>query len=508
VIEQDEAIWVSDLRRDERFMTNALAHDGLRSAYAFPIRYRGACVGVVKMLSRHGRARDPALVELMDVVGSQLGELLHASTQANEREQLLEELLEARRRNEFLLLASQVLSEVTDYRDMVERLAQVSVPVLADLCLIDILDEDGQMRRMAAWHANPSKRALTEELRERFPPDPSSGHPTSTVMRSGRSMWSATVTDEFLHQATRNERHYEILKQLDFTSYITVPLRLRNQEVLGTVSLVSAGSGRRFSERDLGLAEQLAKQVSSVVLRARAYDREQRISHDLQRNLLPDAIPRIEGWGVAARYLPAAVGYEVGGDWYDVVPLGAGKVALVVGDVEGHDLGAAKIMSRLRHTLGLLVLEERAPGAALERVNKMTLAAGVERLATALVVVLDTKSGVLTVSSAGHHSPVRVRRGHAVELPVPPGPPLGVQHCHYKDHEFQLADECLVMFTDGLVERRRTHLDERLNLLEASLRASPSEEPGLVADFVIDAMTADERSTDDIVVLTARRHPT
>ena len=128
------------------------------------------------------------------------------------------------------------------------------------------------------------------------------------------------------------------------------------------MTLVSAGSGRRFSEKDLGLAEQLAKQVSAVVIRARAFDRERRISHELQRNLLPDAIPAIDGWEVAARYLPAAVGFEVGGDWYDVVPLGDGHVAFVVGDVEGHDLGAAKIMSRLRHTLGMLVLEERAPG--------------------------------------------------------------------------------------------------------------------------------------------------
>ena len=221
------------------------------------------------------------------------------------------------------------------------------------------------------------------------------------------------------------------------------------------MTLVSAGSGRRFSEKDLGLAEQLAKQVSAVVLRARAYDRERRISHDLQRNLLPDAIPSIDGWDVAARYLPAAVGFEVGGDWYDVVPVGEDRVALVVGDVEGHDLGAAKIMSRLRHTLGLLVLEEGAPGAALERVNRMALAGGVERLATALVGrARHDHAASSRFSSAGHHSPVRVGGGQALELPVPPGPPLGVQHCHYKDHEFRLGDGCLVMFTDGLVERR------------------------------------------------------
>jgi PAS domain S-box-containing protein len=505
VLEHGEPLWVADLAADQRFVTDALVQDGLQSAYAFPVRYHGACVGIIKMLSRHLRERDPSVVELMDALGDHLGELLHASAQSAEREHLVEELLEARRRNEFLLLATQVLSEVVDYRKMVERLAQVSVPVMADLCLIDIVDENGQMRRMAAWHADPDKRALTEELRASYPPEPGGAHPTIEVMRSGQSMWSAHMDDEFLRSTSQDERHYSILKALEFTSYVTVPLRLRDEQVLGTVTLVSAGSGRRFSERDLGLAEQLAKQVSSVVIRARAYDRERRISHELQRHLLPDAIPPIGGWDVAARYRPAAVGVEVGGDWYDVVPISEHLVALVVGDVEGHDLGAARIMSRLRHSLGLLLLEERAPGRALQRLNRVSLAGVDGRLATALVGVLDTRTGSIAFSSAGHPSPVRVESRQAVELPVPPGPPLGVQHCDYKDHEFHLERGCLVMYTDGLVERRGSRLNERFALLESSLGASPSNEPNHVADFVIDAMTSGARSSDDIVVLTARR---
>jgi PAS domain S-box-containing protein len=504
VMEHGEPLWVPDLMSDRRFMTDALERDGLQSAYAFPIRYRGACVGVVKMLSREQRERDPSVVELMDAVGGHLGELLHASSQAAEREHLVDELLEARRRNEFLLLTTQVLSDVVDYREMVERLAQVSVPVMADLCLIDIEDEDGQIRRMAAWHADPTKRELTEELRN-SPPDPAGAHPIIQVMRSGRSMWSSFMDDGFLKNTSVDDRHFSILKTLGFTSYMTVPLRLRGEKVLGTVTLVSAGSGRRFSEKDLGMAEQLGKQVSSVVSRARAYDRERRISHELQRNMLPDAIPTIGGWDIAARYLPAAVGVEVGGDWYDVVPITDDLVALIVGDVEGHDLEAAKIMSRLRHTLGLLVLEEQAPGTALERLNRVSLSGVGPRLATALVGVLDTTSGIISFASAGHPSPVRILSGRAFDLPVPPGPPLGVQHCHYKDHEFRLDDGCLVMFTDGLVERRGAALDDRLTLLEASLRAAPSMEPGPVADYLIEAMTADERSADDIVVLTACR---
>ena len=265
---------------------------------------------------------------------------------------------------------------------------------------------------------------------------------------------------------------------LGFTSYMTVPLRLRDEQVIGTVTLVSAGSGRRFSEKDLGLAEQLAEQVSAVVIRARAYDRERRISHELQRNLLPDAIPELAGWDVAARYLPAAVGVEVGGDWYDVVPVSERLVALVVGDVEGHDLGAARIMSRLRHTLGPARLRSRRRARRSSASTGSSLSGVGARLATALVGRARHRApGVVAFSSAGHPSPVRIERGRAVELAVPPGPPLGVQHCHYKDHEFQLDRGCLVMFTDGLVERRGSHLDERLALLESSLRASPSSEP-------------------------------
>ena len=112
---------------------------------------------------------------------------------------------------------------------------------------------------------------------------------------------------------------------------------------------------------------------------------------------------------------------------------------------------------------------------------------------------------MVSFASAGHPSPVRIQSGQAFELAVPPGPPLGVQRCDYKDHEFRLDEGCLVMFTDGLVERRGTPLDERLALLETSLRAAPSIEPGPVADFVIDAMMADDKSSDDIVVLTACR---
>ena len=140
-------------------------------------------------------------------------------------------------------------------------------------------------------------------------------------MVTGVSRWSPHMSDEFLRATSRDDRHLRILKELSFTSYMTVPL-IVGDRVSGTVTLVSAGSGRRYSERDLQGVEELAEQIAGVVEHARLYDSERRISHTLQQSLLPDRLPSVKGLSLAARYLPADDDVEVGGDWYDVIRLG------------------------------------------------------------------------------------------------------------------------------------------------------------------------------------------
>jgi PAS domain S-box-containing protein len=502
VFAHSEPLWIPDLEADGRFVTDAVRRDGLQSAYAFPVRYRGSCVGVIKMLSRSARQPDPGIVDLMNVIGDHLGELLYALAQATEREHLVGELQEARRSQEFLLLATQVLSEATGYLEMVDRLAQVAVPVLADLCLIDVQNEQGEIERVAAWHADPAKRALTEELRRDYPPHPRGLHPSVEVLQTGHSRWDAEMTDEFLRATTRDERHLHLLKTLEFTSYMTVPLRVRDR-ILGTVTLVSAGSGRRFTAADLVVAEQLASQVASVVDRARAYDQERQISHDLQRNLLPDQLPQIEGWSLAARYTPGTDGVEVGGDWYDVAQLSNGSVALIVGDVEGHDMEAAKVMSRLRHVLNLLIWEDREPGHALARLNRYLLESDIDRIATVLVGVLNPDSGSITLASAGHPSPIAVGEG-VRDLGVDPGPPIGVPGAVYGEAQFSLGSDCLVMFTDGLFERRGVRLDESRATLRAAARLSISSQPSDVTNTLLAHMVT-KSTSDDIAILAVQR---
>ncbi len=215
-----------------------------------------------------------------------------------------------------------------------------------------MLDENGRFRRLACQHYDPAKAALVRELQHDFPPDPPGVHPSIDVVRQGRSRWSPVMSDEFLRETTRGQRHFDVVKALGFTSYIVVPL-IGDNAPIGAVTFVSAGSGRRFNERDVASAEQLAVQVGSVVERARRHEHEHLIAHTLQQSLLPDRLPVVAGLELAARYQPGSDFTEVGGDWYDVVKLGE-RIALVVGDVEGHDMEAASVMGKLRNGLSAI----------------------------------------------------------------------------------------------------------------------------------------------------------
>jgi serine/threonine-protein kinase RsbW len=505
-LERGEPLWFTDLGSNDRFTSEAIRTDGLTSACAFPIQYAGHYLGAVKMMSRAQRGPDPDLVELIAAASGHIGEILHALEQTAERERLLAELEETRQRLQFLLRANRIVSNATGYVDTLERLAEVAVPTLGDLCLIDVLDDSGQIRRLASRHADPTKKHLADELKGRYAPDPQGGHPSAEVMTTGISRWSAEMTDEFLRATTHDARHFTILKELGFTSYMTVPLQI-DGHARGTVTLVSAGSGRRYSMRELKGAEELASQIAGVVERARVLDRELHISHTLQHSLLPDRLPDIHGLEVAARYVPAAIDVEVGGDWYDVIPLDNGAAALVVGDVQGHDMVAASVMGQLRHALSLLLSEGTPPAEALRRLNRFLTTSNVQHIATVLIAVVEPESGTLRMSSAGHPSPVALGRKGARSVPVTPGPPLGVRTALYQDEYGVLDDETIVLFTDGLIERRGRHPDTGLRLLLRTMEGASDLSPHRVVDVALAGLMDAESGADDVVMLAARRAP-
>lgn len=497
-------LWVPDLGADPRFADGPAARTGLASVVAFPIRAHGTVMGVIELMSPTPVAADPGVVDLVQAVSGPAGALLTALEHSAERERLVHELETARRYQAFVLEASAVVSDVTSYPTMLERLAQVAVPVLADLCMIDVVEPDGAIRRMACHHADPDKADLAAELHRDFAPDPYGRHPVAEVVQRGESRWSGEMTDEFLAATTKNARHLEVVRQLGFTSYMAVPL-VTAGKVLGTVTLVSAGSGRRFRSEDLTWAEQLAIQVSSGIERTRRYERELEISHALQRNLLPSGLPEVDGATLAARYLPATREAAVGGDWYDVVPT-AGRLAVVVGDVEGHDMRAAAVMAKLRNPLALLLGEGEPPGRALVRLNEFSLRAGLNRLATVLVAVLDLGSSTLTLASAGHPPPFWVGPPAGDQdrpvsvLGVRPAPPVGVPWTGVEESVHRMAPGVLFLFTDGLVELAARPLEDRLGDLARALATAPAG-PHALSDHVLARLVPFAERSDDVATL-------
>jgi PAS domain S-box-containing protein len=502
VIERGSPVWFTDLASLERFTSDAILEDGLTSACALPVRFGGQVLGAIKMMTRARREPDPDLIELVGAISGAVGAILHALEQAAERDALVEELEATKRRLEFILGANRAVSEAGGYVEAVDRLADVAVPTLADLCLIDVQHEDGSIRRLAARHADPRKAHLAAELLVNYAPNPHSRHPSADVMATGRSRWAATMSEEFLRETSQDEHHLQLLKELHFTSYMTVPLVIEDQ-VMGTVTLVSAGSGRRFTERELAGAEELAGQVASVLERARLLDTERQISHTLQQSLLPERLPSIPGLDLSAIYLPAAEDVEVGGDWYDVIELEDRRAAMIVGDVEGHDMVAASVMGQLRHGLALLLTEGATPAEALERMNAYLVHSPISHTATVLIADVDADTGFVRVASAGHPAPLVVGDGRTRTVELKPGPPIGVPGSSFEETSFRLGRGSLVLFTDGLVERRDRDPDVGLEELLVAVERRSDCAPGALIHGVLDELLDEIRRSDDIAVLVA-----
>ena len=501
-------VWLADPEHDPDFSRAvAAAVDGLWSGFAFPVRDHERVLGVIELFAVDQREPDPALLRDMATIGGRLGEFLSRVEAERERERLLADLELARQTREFLLQANRVLAEAADYRQTLERLAMVAVPVLGDLCLIDVLDEDGMVHRMAACHADPALQGLVDELERNYPPDPQGAHPSIEVMRTGKSSWSPDMPEQFLRETTRDQHHLELVTALGFASYISVPLMVFGRAV-GAVTLVSAGSGRHFSAKDLALAEELAAQVTHVVNKARVFDIEHRIAHILQRSLLPDHLFDIAGISAAARYVPWTDGAEIGGDWYDLVPLPGGRVAVMVGDVEGHDMVAASVMGQVRNALRAYVLEDHGPAVALARLGTFSTGLRLSRMATVVCAVIDPGDGAVATASAGHHAPVMVSdNGDASVLPVRPGPPIGVGQFEFPELRSTLpAQSALVLFTDGLVEDRVTSAEVGVaRLMEVAHRVGSDPE---VLCSALERLVPAATGGDDIAVLVVRRDGT
>lgn len=422
----------------------------------------------------------------------------------SERLALTDRLAAAERSQRFLLAAADALARTTGLSETLRALAEVAVPTLGDLCLIDILEESGAVVRMAAVHAEPRMRTVAERLRE-WPPDPAGTHPSVIVMRERTSRWSAEMPAEFLAATTRDEAHLEVLDRLEFRSYMAVPLIVAEQ-VLGAVTFVSAGSHRVFIREDVELAEDLARRMALYVAKERRYDREHEAAHVLQANLLPSEEPALAGLDVAVRYLPGTRDAEIGGDFWDYAGLPRGEAAFAIGDVAGHDMVAAAQMAQIRSVCR--ALRASGPAHLVNQVHSVWDQLGLDRLATAAFARVDLGTGAVRIATAGHPPPLIVEAERSWFPAVEPAPPFGAPPAPATEITTVLAPGAsLVFFTDGLVEHRDRDIDEGSQLLIDVTSGSTGYSAEVLADRILAGMTSEDRSDDVALMVVRRRTP-
>ncbi|MFD5427669.1 SpoIIE family protein phosphatase [Streptomyces sp. NPDC127084] len=270
------------------------------------------------------------------------------------------------------------------------------------------------------------------------------------------------------------------------------------------VCLVGWDEDHRFGPEERSLLTATAGLTGQALMRAHALDAGHELATMLQRSLLPRKLPELPGGEAVARYLPATAGLEVGGDWYDVIPLRDGHVALVIGDVQGHSAGAATIMGQMRTAVRAYAVEGHPPDVVMARANRLLVGMETDLFATCLYADLDMEEGIARLVRAGHLPPViRYPDGGTEVMDIAGGPPLGV----LPDEEFPLNEAglapgtLLILLTDGLVESSTLHVDDGMRRVCDVLAAADPAEPGRVAD---ELLVSASRRDDDVAVLILR----
>lgn len=240
--------------------------------------------------------------------------------------------------------------------------------------------------------------------------------------------------------------------------------------------------------------------------RARLYEHEHLLVETLQRSLLLERMPQFPGVQLAARYIPGEGEVRVGGDWYDAIPLPDGRLGLVIGDVAGHGIGSAALMSQLRNALRAYALEHAAPAEVVKRLDTLLYHLEPRALATMVYLIYDPEAPSLSLTAAGHPYPL---------LATPDGPhrylrggrrmPLGAaEGAGGPAEEVSMEPgSTLVLYTDGLIERRHRSLDEGFENLAAVVDPAVSD-PEQVCERIVEALLGEDQPADDVAILVMR----
>ncbi|PWJ54897.1 PAS domain S-box-containing protein [Quadrisphaera granulorum] len=453
------------------------------------------------------------------------GELLHVHLLDVTDRRRAEDALQATvRRLELLGTVSELLTRRSDQGIAVGELARLVVPELADWCTVTLV-QTGRLRRTLGWaHRDPELDPVLERYAGYQAATMSREAAIAVCLRTGREVFVPALPP--LGDWVGDSEARALLEVLAPASVLVVPLSSGGR-TLGAMALVRTTPGVERSPAEVETAREVARRAGLALDNARLYGEQAELSSALQRSLLT-APPNLPGAELAVRYVSAAVEARIGGDWYDAFRQRDGSTALVIGDVIGHDSRAAAAMGQVRGLLrGIAHATGHRPAGVLTAVDEAVEDLELATTATAVVARLEQdgdgdRHGHVTAlipaqrrlvwSNAGHPPPLlRHPDGTVVVLEDDETDLLlGIDPATTRrEHSTVLAaGSTVLLYTDGLVERRGLSLDAGIERLRATVEAVGHLPLEQLCDTVLDRMLPEEPE-DDIAVLTLRvlAHP-
>jgi serine phosphatase RsbU (regulator of sigma subunit) len=388
------------------------------------------------------------------------------------------------------------------------------VPLLADWCLVSVVDADGTRRDVGRAH---SDLALLDAMHRYADARVQTNAPSAPVpvsLRSGRPVVIASLTDADVEAMVSSPAAREALAPLQPSAVAAFPLIARG-EVIGAFTLVNGPERGPHTPAELRTAEIASRRAALALDNARLALANQQVAERLQVSLLSPPV-QPDAMELAVRYRAATRGVSIGGDWYDSFLQPDGDTVVVIGDVMGHDIEAAAAMGQVKTLVRAIAFDRlEEPAGVLRRVDHALVGLAVPAMATALVCRVEQTpeeraAGVrrLRWSTAGHPEPMLLLPdGTVTDLSAPVGPPLGIGWRGPRaDGQVLLPDGAtLLLFTDGLFERRGVPLDESRDQLRRLLAASREAALDELADRLLAGMVG-EGAEDDVALLAVRMH--
>jgi GAF domain-containing protein len=477
VVAERRAIVLDDVEHADIY-NPILREKGIRSLLGVPLVTEGRVLGVLHvgtltprrftdddrdLLQRAADRAAPAIAH---------AQLFFAERAARQQLEALQQVTDA------------ALAYLSQEELLTELLERISAILHSDTAAILMLEDGGRTLRARA------AKGIEEEVEQGVTIPVGKGF-AGRIAAEGR----AIVLENIEHAEIANP----ILREKGIRSMLGVPLLIEGR-VLGVLH-VGTLTPRRFTDDDRDLLQRAADRAALAIEHAELSE-QRRLAQALQRRLLPRRIAGIEGVEVATRYLPASD--SLGGDWYDAFAVAPGQIVLAVGDVVGHGLGAAAVMAQLRAALRAYAIDGHPPGEVVERVNRMMWQLGPNAMTTLTYLVVEPASESIELVTAGHPPPLVIgASGSAAYLPLTGGIALGATPTAgyaAATHPLPLG-ATVMLYTDGLVERRGPSIDTGLEELRA-LAAGAGDLEAL-CDAITNRLVPDEPA-DDIAMILAR----